>query len=480
MVNRTCIKCNAVFYRKSNYEKHLKKKFDCTSKINKTNLIICDFVQNKKELDKFSKSDLENFNNINETSNNLNKTSNNLNETSNLDFLCYYCNKNFSSKYTLIRHKKDNCKLKKDYDEKNEKENTLKLLLERDKENKEKIEKLEKEKKSLTTIINKSIPETKEIMNIHKSIKKLETIIPANTNLTLNNQFLEQIIQKDKMIENLTKKSNEFNLISKENKEELENEINNKDIEKKQIPLILNEFIIEYRKSDGYVNATQLCKAGEKNFNDWLCLENTKKYLIEMETDTKLTIKHLIDNNNKNDQLEIWIYPKIAINLTHWLNPEFVFNVSNWIFDYLFQDKIIDNIKLLNEKEDIIKDYKKRIKYLEKTTLKKHSRNNLDKKFNVIYLITCDELEVNRKYIIGKAKDLLNRLSQYDKMSNYRVIYSKPFKNEKDMNFAELIVLNGLEKYKDQMNRDRFILPVGKNIDFFTMAFDDASKCFMY
>ena len=48
---------------------------------------------------------------------------------------------------------------------------------------------------------------------------------------------------------------------------------------------------------------------------------------------------------------------------------------------------------------------------------------NLDNKFNAVYLITCDELEANRKYIIGKAKDLLNRLSQYNKMSNYKVVY---------------------------------------------------------
>ena len=90
-----------------------------------------------------------------------------------------------------------------------------------------------------------------------------------------------------------------------------------------------------------------------------------------------------------------------------------------------------------------------------------------------------NELIINRKYLIEKTKELFNRLSQYDKMSNFKVIYSKSFKNEEDIEFAESIVLKILEKYKEQMNHDRFILPVDKNINFFKDAFDNAHKCFL-
>lgn len=64
-------------------------------------------------------------------------------------------------------------------------------------------------------------------------------------------------------------------------------------------------------------------------------------------------------------------------------------------------------------------------------------------------------------------------------MSNYKVIYTKSFNNEADMKFAESIVLNCLEKYKEQMNHNRFILPVDKDINFFKDVFDNASKCFL-
>jgi len=48
--------------------------------------------------------------------------------------------------------------------------------------------------------IDDVILKNNEIIKIHKTIKKLETIIPANTNISISNQYLEQIIQKDKVI----------------------------------------------------------------------------------------------------------------------------------------------------------------------------------------------------------------------------------------------------------------------------------------
>jgi hypothetical protein len=64
-------------------------------------------------------------------------------------------------------------------------------------------------------------------------------------------------------------------------------------------------------------------------------------------------------------------------------------------------------------------------------------------------------------------------------MSEFKVIYSKTFANENNMLLAEKIILSGLEKYKEQMNHDRFILPADKDIRFFKDVFDNVSKCFI-
>jgi len=257
-----------------------------------------------------------------------------------------------------------------------------------------------------------------------------------------------------------------------------EKQIVEEQIEDKPMTLILDNNIIQCRKSDGYINATQLCKAGNKHFNDWFRLKSTNEYLVSMETKTGIPVLNLINKNIGGDHIGTWIHPKVAINLAQWLSPEFAVQVSNWIYDLMTKGKVEANIKLLKDKDNEIANCKKRIEYLQKQSLKRHSRKNLDNNHNVVYIITCDELEANRKYIIGKAKDLLNRLSQYNKMSNYKVIYLKPFKNEMDMNLAESIVLRKLDEYKEQMNRDRFILPKGKDIKLFTNPFDDAYNFF--
>ncbi len=38
------------------------------------------------------------------------------------------------------------------------------------------------------------------------------------------------------------------------------------------------------------------------------------------------------NNNNKND---IWIHPKLAIQLALWISDEFLIKISNWYLDML-------------------------------------------------------------------------------------------------------------------------------------------------
>lgn len=99
---------------------------------------------------------------------------------------------------------------------------------------------------------------------------------------------------------------------------------------------------------------------------------------------------------------------------------------------------------------------------------------------NVVYLITNEYLESKRIYIIGKAKDLKVRLSTYNKSIEHKVIYYKSFKSEKHMEKAETTILEVLDEFREQANRDRFILPVGQPIDFFTKKFDTIHELFYF
>ena len=110
MVKRYCPKCNAQFDRKSNYEKHMKKKFDC---------ITIKYIANEEKNDetmlcRFVQKSCENMQDINNEQKIMQDNIENISEITNTIFCCSYCKKNYSSKSTLTRHIKENCKIKKE------------------------------------------------------------------------------------------------------------------------------------------------------------------------------------------------------------------------------------------------------------------------------------------------------------------------------------------------------------------------------
>ncbi len=162
MVKRYCPKCNAEFDRKSSYEKHINKKFDCRP-IKEENKKICKNLQELAEICKEEEKDAKN------------KEMN----------VCYYCKRNYSSKYTLSRHLEIGCKIKKEEDD--EKENIFKLLLEKEKQHKEEVKELKKQNKLLMEKIEKLI-NLKDNSKTTNNISNSNSNNQINSNNTLNTQ----------------------------------------------------------------------------------------------------------------------------------------------------------------------------------------------------------------------------------------------------------------------------------------------------
>ena len=105
-------------------------------------------------------------------------------------------------------------------------------------------------------------------------------------NESVNKQLINIIVDKSNAIEELKTKID----IKKENNE----------IEK--LTLNLNNVIIVSRRKDNYINTTQLCQAGDKQFNDWLCLDNTKELINVVsknggDNDVAISASQLLDIN---------------------------------------------------------------------------------------------------------------------------------------------------------------------------------------
>ncbi len=114
--------------------------------------------------------------------------------------------------------------------------------------------------------------------------------------------------------------------------------------------LTLNNVAIESRE-DGFINATQLCKAGGKKFNNWYQLDSTKEIIKELEKSLNAGIpafKNLVEVKKGRYNSGSWIHPDLAVQLAQWISPSFAIQVSRWIRELL----ITGNVSVDSKKSD--------------------------------------------------------------------------------------------------------------------------------
>jgi len=137
---------------------------------------------------------------------------------------------------------------------------------------------------------------------------------------------------------------------------------------------------------------------------------------------------------------------------------------------------IIDNCKKLEEENQKLEEENIKIKeqkrLLELKTCRLMPRVQY-KDRNVIYIITSKFHLQTRTYMIGKAVNLTDRVSSYNRTMDHEVVYYKACNNACQMRVVELMVLMILDRYREVKCRDRFTLPEGKDLTVFTKPIED-------
>ncbi|MFD0916517.1 KilA-N domain-containing protein [Pseudahrensia aquimaris] len=95
--------------------------------------------------------------------------------------------------------------------------------------------------------------------------------------------------------------------------------------------------IIYQRPEDGYINATAMCQAADKRWNDYSILAATRSFLAALETETGIPVSGLVVSQRGGDLRfqGTWVHPQVAINLAQWLSGEFAVKVSQWVYDWM-------------------------------------------------------------------------------------------------------------------------------------------------
>ena len=299
----------------------------------------------------------------------------------------------------------------------------------------------------------------------------------------LEEQLLFQQKRHEKQIRELQDKleniairavSNDFDfeneaIIEIEQEDDIESEIDDYEL----LPLSLGEgYVIEHREEDNYINVTNLCKAGGKKFNDWNRLQRTKAFLLALSTATGIPAADLINTGTGStyEGSGTWVHPQVAINIAQWVSPQFDVKVSAWIYEVMMTGKVdITNTKSYRQLQLENKDHKLKIQLMTKKYVKKQPRVEI-KETNVIYILTTKLMKKERRYILGKATNLTNRLSTYNKSDEHEIVYYQGCGDEDNMSIVEPMVFSKLKSYREQANRERFILPEGRDVSVFIDA----------
>ena len=224
---------------------------------------------------------------------------------------CELCNKIFNNRPAKSIHKKKCYNVQSNINELKEinKQKELELKIKQEEirlkqEEKEILQLKIKLKKDDTIKINEeNINLKKELKNINLT-KIKEDIADIKNNPPLNNQLINIISDKNKKIEELSKNI----------------QLNNQIIIEKQIKtfesLTLNNIVITSRSDDNFINATQLCQAGGKQFNDWYRLNTTKQLINELAWDADISAsqsKNRLSTYNKTCDHQV-IYHKKCVD----------------------------------------------------------------------------------------------------------------------------------------------------------------------
>lgn len=97
-----------------------------------------------------------------------------------------------------------------------------------------------------------------------------------------------------------------------------------------------NQGIVQQRKSDGYINATELCKAAGRRWNDYAETGRTKDFFAALSARTGIPVLLLIQQVRSSEGVaSTWIHPKAAVHLGQWLSADFAVQVSEWVYSWM-------------------------------------------------------------------------------------------------------------------------------------------------
>ncbi|MFM9104978.1 MAG: KilA-N domain-containing protein [Cyanobium sp.] len=94
---------------------------------------------------------------------------------------------------------------------------------------------------------------------------------------------------------------------------------------------------ISRRTTDGYVNATAMCKANGKQWNDYWRTDRATAYLEALCTETGIPVSSLCLSLKGGSHQGTWVHPQVAVDLARWISAPFAVWMDGWFLESVQQ-----------------------------------------------------------------------------------------------------------------------------------------------
>jgi len=92
---------------------------------------------------------------------------------------------------------------------------------------------------------------------------------------------------------------------------------------------------IARRTTDGFVNATAMCKANGKEWKHYFETDRAHRYLDALSGSVGIPTDHLFRSitTGPNDRRGTWVHPQLAVDLARWISAPFAVWIDGWFLE---------------------------------------------------------------------------------------------------------------------------------------------------
>jgi hypothetical protein len=91
---------------------------------------------------------------------------------------------------------------------------------------------------------------------------------------------------------------------------------------------------ISRRTTDGYVNATAMCKANGKRWKDYRESDRCQLYLDALESVAGISVHALVESRSGGaGGGGTWVHPQVAVDLARWISAPFAVWMDGWFLE---------------------------------------------------------------------------------------------------------------------------------------------------